>query len=149
MTHSRQERVLLKETLKHVSDNNKEVGGEGIALSQTVAASDPFASHTIEEDGGFPSLQKLLDPFAPIWREATTSQNFLKAVPINRVKRLMEIKFEHNSGSTSSVTAVEEVSRVDKVVRNVPSKHKTSLIITDKRRNKRLEASSEHFGKYP
>jgi hypothetical protein len=61
----------------------------------------------------------------------------------------MEIKFEHNSGSTSSVIAVEEVSRVDKVVCNVPSKHKTSLIITDKRRNKRLEASSEHFGKYP
>jgi hypothetical protein len=66
MAHSRQKRVLLKETLKHISDNNKEVGGEGIALSQTVSASDPFAWLTIEEDGGFSSLQKLLDPLAPI-----------------------------------------------------------------------------------
>jgi phospholipase/lecithinase/hemolysin len=57
----------------------------------------------------------------------------------------MKIRFEHNSRSTPSVTAVEKISRVDKVVSNVPFKHKTGLIVTDKRRNERLEAPSEHF----
>jgi hypothetical protein len=40
---------------------------------------------------------------------------------------------------------MEQVSRVNKIVSNVPTKNKTSLIITDQRRNERLEALGEYL----
>lgn len=60
-----------------------------------------------------------------------TEKDLIEAVPIDRVKCFMEVKFENNGWSIPPVAAVKEVSCVNKVISNIPAKNEASLVIAD------------------
>jgi hypothetical protein len=76
-------------------------------------------------------LQEVKDPATPLGGEAMAAQDLVEAVPIDRVKSLVKIQFEDNSGSISPVAAIEQISCVNKIVSDVPTKNKPSLIIAN------------------
>jgi len=48
-------------------------------------------------------------------------KNFFQAVPINEIKGLVEIELEDDCGSGATITATQEVSRINKIISNAPS----------------------------
>jgi hypothetical protein len=101
--------------LENVSDNDKEVRGEGIALPEAISAADPVSRDTVQEDGGVASVENLGHPPAPSLVKTTSFKDEKKAPPVDRVKSFLKVQLEDNGWGFPNVAAAEEVSRVDDV----------------------------------
>lgn len=66
---------LLNKALQDVRNNNEEVRGQRVALSQAPFALDPGARNTVKQNGGFPRAQNLLNPAAPTAVKTPAIQN--------------------------------------------------------------------------
>lgn len=102
----------MEKTSEHISHNYKEVGGEGVALPQAIVASDPISRDAVKKDGGLSRMQEIKDPSTPFRGEATAAQDLVEAIPIDRIKRFVDVQLENNSGCISLVAAVEQISRI-------------------------------------
>ena len=51
--------------LENVGDDDEEVGGQGITLSEAVPATDPVAGHPVKDDSSVPSVEEVTHPAAP------------------------------------------------------------------------------------
>lgn len=74
---------VVNHSTEDVGHNDEEIGGEGVALTQTSLAVDPAPWHTVKEDGRFPGAEKRGDPSTPLAPETSSGQNAQQAVPVN------------------------------------------------------------------
>lgn len=93
MADNRNEGRLLQEAFDNVSNNDEQVRGESVTLTEAVATGDLVTLDTIKEDGGFASAKKVKDPMAPKIREAAMMKDLVEAVPVDRIKCLVEVEF--------------------------------------------------------
>lgn len=93
MADNRNERRLLQEVFKDVSNEDEQVRGERVALTEAVAIGNLATLDAIKEDGGFANAKKVKDPVALKIREATVMKDLMEAVPVDRIERFVEAEF--------------------------------------------------------
>lgn len=96
---------------------------------ESILAVDPITRYAIKQDCNFTSVEDIMDPSLPSFCETLTPEDVIKTAPANTVKSLVEVKFQHNCGGISFVTAMEEVSSICKIVCNTAANNKTRLVI--------------------
>lgn len=106
MTDVRKKRLLVQQPFQNISNNYEQIGRERISLAQAVAAADPSTGDTIKQDRRFTGTKEIQNPVTPKRGEAAVEKNLDQAIPINRVKGLMEIKLQNYSRRGPMIAAV-------------------------------------------
>lgn len=146
MTDVRKKGRLVQQPFQNISNNYEQIRGERISLAQAVAAADPSTGDAIKQDRRFAETKEIQNPVTPKRGEATVEKNLDQAIPINKVKGLMEIKLKNNSRRGPTVAAFQKVSSIDKVIGDTAAKNKPSLISAHKGRDMGLKAPGEQLG---
>jgi hypothetical protein len=68
----------MEKASKDVSNDNKEVRGKSVTLTQATPAVDPSTGVAIHEDGSFARAQRSLNPVTPVFRKATEDEDVLR-----------------------------------------------------------------------
>jgi hypothetical protein len=68
---------------------------------------------------------------APFVIKASTSQDFIKAVPRNRVESFFEVQLQHGRRGVPFIAAAKKVRRVDKILSDVAPVDKAGLVSID------------------
>lgn len=84
---------LIQEPLQNIGNNDEEVWGDGIPLSEAAVASEPTARNSIQEDGSLAHVERASDPGAPFVAEAVRPHDAVEAAPGDGVEGLLKVKF--------------------------------------------------------
>lgn len=104
-------------------------------MPKAVSTVNPAPRDTIKEHRSLASVKEITYPFAPFVREATATEDVIKAVPIHAVKSLVKIELENDSWGVAAMAAVKEISSISKIVSDASAKDKARLITTNERRD--------------
>ena len=100
-------------------------------MAETSTTLDPAARLAIEEDSRVAGGGEVTYPVPPGGGEAFGLKNLIQGQPAYGVKRLPEIKLEDNSRSLPFVTGLDNVRRIDEILRDAAALYKTRLVIVD------------------
>jgi hypothetical protein len=123
---------LTNEVLKDVSDNDEQIGREGVPLSQPIFTMDPGTGNSIENNRSVTSIQNASHPMAPALVEPSSTEDGQEADPVNRVEGFAEIDLEDEGWGLMEVAATDEVGGVDDVLGDVTTREEARLVEVDK-----------------
>jgi len=146
MTDVRKKGWLVQQPFQNISNNYEQIRGERISLAEAVPTADPSTGDAVKQDRRFAGTKEIQNPVTPKRGEAAVEKNLDQAIPINRVKSLMEIKLQNYSRRGPTVAAVPKVSNIDKVIDDTAAKNEPSLISAHKGRDMGLKAPGEQLG---
>jgi hypothetical protein len=119
---------LADQALEHISHKDEQIRGEGIALAKAVPAANPVSRDAVQENRCEPRTKDILHSKTPMLVKATGFKNNEEVVPVDRVKRFAEVDFENNGRHFTRVTAAEEVSHINDVLRDAAPRQETCLV---------------------
>jgi hypothetical protein len=82
---------LVNSTLKKVSSNGKQEGGERISLPDTTNTSEVFSSSSIQEHRRGPRTKKLIDPHDPFLRVTLCLQHSKDSRVFNQIESFLKV----------------------------------------------------------
>jgi hypothetical protein len=82
---------LVNSTLKKVSNNSKQEGGETISPPDTPNTFEVFSSSSIQEHRRGPRTKKLIDPHDPFLRETLSLQHSKDSRVFNQVESFLKV----------------------------------------------------------
>jgi hypothetical protein len=101
--------------LKDIRNNDKEVWGKGVALSETVTAPNPVTGHPIEKRRYVAGGKDARHPVAPSIVKIPYSKDDEKAFLVDRFEGFLEIDSRHQRGGFSKVASPDDINHVDNV----------------------------------
>jgi hypothetical protein len=139
-------RGLKEHLLENISNNVEEERGEGVTLSQPLAALDPSSRNAVEKHSGLAGFVEHPNPGAPDFRETFCKKDFVQSIPGDRVEGFTEVQLKDGSRSVALMTGLDDVSSVDKIFSNRASGNKARLVRVNQKRDKLPKAKSKAFG---
>jgi len=100
------ERSIVQNSTQNIGHNEKEVGGQRIALAEAITTIDPTIGNAVQKDSGFAGGKKGTYPLPPAFREAPALKDSIEAIPIDSVKGFVEVNLKDDGGQIAAVAAV-------------------------------------------
>jgi hypothetical protein len=115
-------------------------------LPKTVAIVDPPTGDTIDEHDCFTSAKQILNPNAPLVREAAAVKDPIQTILVYTVKSLMKVELQNYSWRVATIATVNKISSINEAVSDTPPQNKAGLISANEQWNKRLESLRQNLG---
>jgi hypothetical protein len=136
---------LMDEALQDISDNDEQIGREGVPLSQPIFTMDPRIGNSVENNRSVTSVQNASHPMAPVLIEPSSTEDGKEANPVNIVEGFAKIDLEDDGWGLTEMAATDEVGGVDDVLRDATTREEARLVGVDKQVDGRLESRGEDF----
>lgn len=108
-------------------------------MTQSILAIDPPPGNTVKENSFTSAKQVMKNLGTSFLREATTSKNEIKTIPLGTVECFLEIQLQDSSRGIVTIATTKKASGICETFSNTSAKDKTKLVSSNKRENERLE----------
>jgi hypothetical protein len=110
---------------------------------------NPFTGNPVEQDRSLTCLVEHFNPTPPESRKPFFKENAVQGIPADGVESFAEVQLKNSGRSRTLVTALHDVSRVNKVFRNRAPRNKASLVGVDQVGNEVTKPKGEALGVNP
>lgn len=125
--------------MKHIGDQEEEVGGDGVTLPQAFADREPTDGDPIEQRRRHRGPKDEIHPVTPGSWEPPHLHASPEAGPGDRVEGLGEVELEHQRGAPPLMAALHQLRRVDGVLRDAMPGQEAGLVLVDEGADLSLE----------
>jgi hypothetical protein len=132
--------------LEHVSDDVKQERGQRVPLSQTSPALDPPTWDAIQKNSGLARVVERANPSTPTLGEAFGTEDLIQGLPTDGVKGFAKVKLEDSSRGRAAMAGLDDVSGIDKVFSDRPTRDEPGLVGVNEKGDKFAKAKGKAFG---
>lgn len=124
-------RRLLDEPLQDIGNNNKQIQGDRVALTEDTTTRNPVPGNTIQHDSSARSGQDSVNPSAPMIIKALQRRIVSKLLHSTESKAFLKSNLRTSVGARQVWQQRSKVSRLDEILGNTAAMDKTSLVSID------------------